>query len=154
MSDPVDFNAFGLPLKAVGAGLLIRDLEGRVLLVDPTYKAAWEIPGGLVELDESPREAAARESEEELGRSFEVGDLLVVAYSERGTRPLDGIMFVFDGGVTHEPASAYELHDDELRAAEFVSLDRLDDYLTPTKAARMRAAAAAADSGRMAYLEP
>ena len=153
MTEPVDFNAFGLPLKRVGAGLLIRNPEGHVLLVDPTYKDAWEIPGGLVELDESPREAAAREAEEELGRTFDVGDLLVVAYSDRGRTPLDGIMFVFDGGVTDEAASAYELPADELRAAEFVSIDLLDDYLIPKMAARMRAAVTAAESGRVAYLE-
>ena len=50
----VDLNSFGLPLKRVGAGLLIRNRHGRVLVVDPTYKDAWEIPGGMVEVDESP----------------------------------------------------------------------------------------------------
>lgn len=153
VTEPVDFNSFGLPLKRVGAGLLIRDVAGRVLVVDPTYKDAWEIPGGMVELDESPREAAAREAEEELSRVFDVGDLLIVAYSEGGRTPLDGIMFVFDGGRSYEDASSFALPADELRAAEFVSLDRLGDFLIPTMADRMRAAASASDSGRITYLE-
>ena len=153
MTDVVDFNSFGLPLKRVGAGLLIRDVEGHILLVDPTYKEDWEIPGGMVELGESPREAAAREAQDELGRSFDVGQLLVVAYSAGGRKPLDGIMFVFDGGVTDQAASAFELPADELRRARFVDLDRLGDYLVPIMARRMRAAVTAAESGRMAYLE-
>lgn len=45
------------------------------------------------------------------------------------------------------------LPDDELRATEFVTLDRLGDYLIPKMAARMHAAASAAESGRISYLE-
>lgn len=153
MAGAVDFNSFGLPLKRVGSGLLIRDRDGRILVVDPTYKPAWEIPGGMVEVDESPSEAAGREAEEELGRRFEVGELLVVAYSEGGRTPLDGVMFVFDGGVVDEPASAFALPADELRAAEFVTLDDLDRHLIPKMAARMRVAASAAASGQLVYLE-
>ena len=107
----------------------------------------------MVEVDESPSEAAAREAEEELGRRFEVGELLVVAYSEGGRTPLDGVMFVFDGGVVDEPASAFELPADELSAAEFVTLDDLDRYLIPKMADRMRAAVSAAASGQLVYLE-
>lgn len=41
----------------VAAGVLIRDAAGRILLVKPTYKDGWEIPGGYVEPDESPAAA-------------------------------------------------------------------------------------------------
>ena len=34
------------PKKRMGAGVLIRDEQGRVLLVEPTYKQSWEIPSG------------------------------------------------------------------------------------------------------------
>ena len=43
-----------LPTKHVGAGCLFCDDLGRVLLVNPVYKDPWEIPGGGVEIDESP----------------------------------------------------------------------------------------------------
>jgi hypothetical protein len=33
----------------VPAGALIRDIEGPVLLVKPTYEDGWDIPGGYVE---------------------------------------------------------------------------------------------------------
>ncbi len=42
----------------VAAGVLFRDAAGRVLLVKPTYKDGWEIPGGYVERGESPHAAA------------------------------------------------------------------------------------------------
>jgi ADP-ribose pyrophosphatase YjhB (NUDIX family) len=38
----------------VAAGLLVHDDQGRVLMVKPTYKDGWDIPGGYVEPDESP----------------------------------------------------------------------------------------------------
>ena len=37
------------PGKRMGAGALVRDTHGRVLIVEPTYKDRWEVPGGAVE---------------------------------------------------------------------------------------------------------
>ncbi|MFI9275970.1 NUDIX domain-containing protein [Kitasatospora sp. NPDC052896] len=53
-----------MPRKRVAAGVLFVDAEGRVLLVGPVYKEPWEIPGGGVEWDESPRTGATREVKE------------------------------------------------------------------------------------------
>jgi 8-oxo-dGTP diphosphatase len=63
----------------VAAGVLFRDAVGRVLLVKPTYKDGWEIPGGYVEAGESPRAAAAREVKEELGLAVHLTEMLVLA---------------------------------------------------------------------------
>jgi ADP-ribose pyrophosphatase YjhB (NUDIX family) len=38
-----------LPRKRMGAALLFRDPDDRVLLVEPTHKPYWELPGGVVE---------------------------------------------------------------------------------------------------------
>ena len=50
-----------LPRKRVAAAVLFTDGDGRVLLVEPTYKEHWEVPGGSVEVDEAPYAAAVRE---------------------------------------------------------------------------------------------
>jgi ADP-ribose pyrophosphatase YjhB (NUDIX family) len=47
--------------KRVSADLLIADHYGRILLVNPTYKSGWDLPGGMAEANEPPVEAAARE---------------------------------------------------------------------------------------------
>ncbi|MGY2115992.1 NUDIX domain-containing protein [Nocardia gipuzkoensis] len=56
----------GLPRKRMGAGALFVDELDRVLLVEPTYTNYWELPGGVVEADESPYAAVVREIGEEL----------------------------------------------------------------------------------------
>ena len=49
------------------AGMLLIHRDGRIFVVEPVYKDTWEIPGGVVEPGESPREACRREVGEELG---------------------------------------------------------------------------------------
>ena len=43
---PVEQYVAGLARKRMAAGVLFRDRIGRVLLVEPSYKPNWEIPGG------------------------------------------------------------------------------------------------------------
>lgn len=81
----------------MAAGVLFRDADGRVLLVKPTYKAGWDIPGGYVEPGESPKQAARREVREELGIEPPIGRLLVVDWAPHPNEG-DKLLFIFDGG--------------------------------------------------------
>ncbi len=63
-----------LPSTAV----LPRDEGGRILLVRLVDTGNWATIGGAVEPDESPREGAVREAEEEAGVTVELGDVLGV----------------------------------------------------------------------------
>ena len=57
-----------LPSVPVSAGALIFDHAGRLLILKPTYKSGWTIPGGIMEADgESPWQACQREIREECG---------------------------------------------------------------------------------------
>lgn len=69
-----------LPKKRMGAGALFLDEAGRLLLVNPTYKPQWEIPGGVVEQDESPRQACIRAVKEEIGLTKPMERLLSISY--------------------------------------------------------------------------
>jgi 8-oxo-dGTP diphosphatase len=142
-----------IPQKRVGAGVLLRNERGEVLLVNPTYKPGWEIPGGLVEAGESPREAAVRECQEELGVTLSLLDPVVIHYATGGRGPGDGLMFVFDAGSTDSVASEFDLPPAELSEAAFVAPEHLDHYLPEPMVRRMRAAVDASDNGTVAYLE-
>ena len=65
-----------VPLMGVGA-LIVKD--GRILVVQrgkPPAMGEWSIPGGLVEVGETLREAVAREALEETGLKVEPGALI------------------------------------------------------------------------------
>jgi 8-oxo-dGTP diphosphatase len=66
------------PLVGVGAIIIEGD---RVVLVKrghPPLAGEWSIPGGVLEMGETLRQAAAREALEETGLTVEVGELLGV----------------------------------------------------------------------------
>ena len=110
------------PKKYLSAGALFFDQDGALLLVKPTYKEGWEIPGGIVEQDESPKQACAREISEELGLEITPGPLLVLDYTSREGARSDSLQLVFLGG-TLSPAmiEAIRLPPDELSEYRFVA---------------------------------
>ena len=66
------------PLVGVGAIIIERDCVVLVKRGHPPLAGEWSIPGGVLEMGETLRQAAAREALEETGLTVEVGELLGV----------------------------------------------------------------------------
>ena len=77
--------------------MLVRDHDDRVLLCNLTYKQDWDLPGGVVEVHESPRPAVARELEEELALDIKAGGLLLTDWLPSWSGWDDALCLVFDG---------------------------------------------------------
>lgn len=148
-----DFTAT-LPRKRMGGAVLLSDAQGRVLLVEPTYKPYWEIPGGVVEADESPYAAAARELKEELGLPVQPGRLLVIDWVPPQPDRTEGLMMVFDGGVlTPEQTARILLPAEELRSWAWCTEQEAGERLSESLARRITAAVRARAENTVDYLE-
>jgi ADP-ribose pyrophosphatase YjhB (NUDIX family) len=146
-----DYAAYiaSLPRILAGAAALLRDAEGRVLLVEPNYRKGWALPGGTVESDrgETPRQAARRETLEEIGLDLELGSLLVVDWVPGEARPPIAA-YVYDGGVlTEAQFKAITLQEDELLSWRLTAREDIPAYLLGSLGHRVLAALDALAAG-------
>lgn len=143
-----------LPRKRMAASMLFSNVEGEVLLVEPTYKDHWDLPGGVVERDESPRDAAQREITEELSLDYPAGRLLVLDWVPPAVHRSEGVIAVFDGGVLSSiEVARIVVPPEELRGFAFFGLAKIGSVLPPLLVRRMVAAVHARRDGTTAYLE-
>lgn len=138
--------------KRVSADVLFRDVDGRILLVDPHYKPGWDLPGGMAEANEAPRDAARREVREELGIDLPDGRLLVVDWVPPHGPWDDSLAFVFDGGLRRPSRGDILLDGEELAAYRFYLPGEAADLLSPRTWRRVEQALGAVKTGTTRYL--
>jgi 8-oxo-dGTP pyrophosphatase MutT (NUDIX family) len=146
-------NSF-LPRKRVIAQALVRDESGRVLMCHPTYKDDWDLPGGVVEVRESPREAAGREVLEELGLRLQMGRLVLADWLPPWGGWDDAMCLVFDGGV--HPVSVLDdvvLQAREIRETAFCTSGDVHARAADYTARRVDAALSAVDGSGAIFTE-
>jgi 8-oxo-dGTP pyrophosphatase MutT (NUDIX family) len=141
----------GLPKIIAGANTLFRSADGRVLLVEPNYRddGTWTLPGGTIESDagETPRQAARRETLEEIGLDIAPGALLAVDWVTGPGRPAL-TRYLYDGGVLGEAQlGAIRLQAEELDSWTLTPVAEIERYLTPSTARGVRAGLAALAAG-------
>ncbi len=142
LSDPESFRALlnsFLPRKRAIAQMLIRDRDDRVLLCQLTYKRDWDLPGGVVEVGESPHVAVAREVEEELGLSLAPGALLLTDWLPPWGGWDDALCLVFDGGI-HDASVLEQVvkQEREILDVRFCTLEEVDELAADFTARRIR----------------
>ncbi|MEW2545799.1 NUDIX hydrolase [Streptomyces sp. NPDC047002] len=128
---------------AACADALIRDGDGRVLLVDPTYKDGWDLPGGMLE-DEEPAAGMVREVREELGLDVRPGRLLVMDTVPATVYGRTILAFVYATEPVGAPDGGFRLQAEEIREARFCAEPEAL-ALVPDELARRLAGALAAD---------
>jgi 8-oxo-dGTP diphosphatase len=131
-----------LPAIPASAGALIFDRAGRLLILKPTYKTGWTIPGGVMEADgETPWDACRREVREECGLEVRVGRLACVDFHPGRPGHPGGIRFLFDCGPADDAdLGGITLQPEEISEHRLVPLDEALDLLRPPIRRRVRAA--------------
>jgi 8-oxo-dGTP pyrophosphatase MutT (NUDIX family) len=126
--------AASLPKVVVGASMMFFDEQGRVLLVQQSYRPdrKWSFPGGGVEEGEYPAAAARREALEEVGLDRQPGALLVVDWRPREAERPPLIHYIYDGGVlTDEDIKSIRLQENEIGDHGFFDLEAAREHLAP-----------------------
>ncbi|MGI9009400.1 MAG: NUDIX domain-containing protein [Streptosporangiaceae bacterium] len=137
-----DEDAGFLPAIPASAGALIYDRRGRLLILKPTYKSGWTIPGGVMEADgETPWEACQREVAEECGLTVRRGRLAAVDFRRpRPGRP-GGLRFLFDcGALSDTELAAVVLQAEEISEHRLVGPREAAGLLRKPIRRRLRAA--------------
>jgi len=91
--------------------------EGRVLLIKKSYRKRWSVPGGMVNKGETWKQAAVRETFEEVGLQIHEKDLMFIVEVAGDIGPRDRahlFQVEIDGPVD------IEIDRREIRIAEFV----------------------------------
>jgi ADP-ribose pyrophosphatase YjhB (NUDIX family) len=141
-----------LPAIPASAGALIFDHAGRLLILKPTYKSGWTIPGGVMEADgETPWDACRREVREECGIEVRSGRLACVDFRPGRPGHPGGIRFLFDCGPADDAAlAAIKVQPEEIAEYRLVPLDTALTLLRPPIRRRVRAVSR---HRRFVYLE-
>jgi 8-oxo-dGTP diphosphatase len=153
-----DVNAGELPELAVvvptipaSAGAVVRGRKGRLLILKPTYKGGWTIPGGVVEIGESPWEACRRETKEECGLEVSAGRLVCVDFLRPKPGRPGGMRFLFDCGVLDDAVlGTVVIQPAEIAQSRILPLDTALPLLSGPVRRRVRAAW---QSKQVRYLE-
>jgi len=141
-----------LPAIPVSAGALIFDRTGRLLILKPTYKTGWTIPGGVMEADgETPWEACRREVREECGIEVHRSRLACMDFRRPKPGRAGGIRFLFDcGRFGDTELGKIVVQPEEISEYRLAALPDALGLLRGPIRRRLRAATA---SKRLVYLE-
>src|SRR5215469_15401716 len=156
--EPLASTDFYLPAVPASASALIFDTRGRLLILRPTYKSGWTIPGGVMENDgETPWQACRRDVREECG--IEVAGARLACVDFRPMRPgrSGGIRFLFDcGELDNRALRAITLQRAEIAEHRIVPVAEALPLLRKPIRRRVRAAVRRDGRGRRhgtVYLE-
>jgi len=143
---------FEIPLIPASAGALIFDRRRRLLILKPTYKAGWTIPGGMIEADgESPWDACRREVLEETGLRVARARLAAVDFRPSKPGRVGGVRFLFDcGALSDAELAGVVVQPSEIEEFGLADLEAALALLSGPIRRRVRAAAR---RSRCVYLE-
>ena len=132
---------YTVPRVPASAGALIFDSRGRLLILKPTYKSGWTIPGGVMEADgETPWQACQREVREECGLDVGNGRLVCTDFRLPTQSNPGGIRFLFDCGALRDSAfTALVLQADEISEHRLLPLTDALPLLRKPISRRVRA---------------
>lgn len=138
--------------KRSGSGALILNEDNKVLMLKPTYKEYYEIPGGVVEKNESPKACCQREIFEEIGLKLNIEKLLVLEYQKLEFD--DSFMFLFSvEKIKTSDIIKENLPENEIEDYGFYTTEEIKDLTVERLYLRIKKALIALKTGEAEYYE-
>ena len=121
--------SYKYPRPALTVDALVFSSEGKVLLIqrkNPPFQGLWALPGGFVDMDETPEQAVVRELKEETGLTgISFKQFHTYGALDRDPRHRT-ISIVFVGKII-KSIDYKPLGSDDATAAEWFNLDQLPE---------------------------
>ncbi|MFJ6571319.1 NUDIX hydrolase [Streptomyces sp. NPDC091292] len=110
------------------AGAVVRE-DGRLLAIRRADNGTWELPGGILELDETPEAGVTREVLEETGIHIEIDELTGIY--KNMTRAIVALVF------RCKPSGGTERTSTESTAVSWLTPDEVSEHMSEVYAVRL-----------------
>lgn len=110
-----------LDRRVSSAAMILEDGAGRALIVKANYKSYWTFPGGIIDKGETPKEAAIRETHEEVGITIDPSLATFVAVVNRKSNEAQTYQFIFKAPFTAAMLDSLVLQNSELEEYAFIT---------------------------------
>jgi 8-oxo-dGTP pyrophosphatase MutT (NUDIX family) len=137
--------------KYIGAGALVFDPDGRVLLIKSRLRGHWEYPAGGADGRESPLDTCRREVAEEVGLELSGYRLIGVDFW-RSITPYGNLLFTFAARATADQAARVKPQPLEVVEWRWVGRDEALELVAPRLRPRLAELFAAYDADKPVYL--
>ncbi len=143
-----------LPKKQVGTAVLFFNSKGELLVLHPTYREGWLVPGGATDINESPLSCAIRETREEIGLTTANLQLVGIYYAPQKGFFTDSLKFIYSGGILNDNEIAQiKLQVDEVDKYKFVSSQEAVTLLSHSLKKSLLPCLEAIENKSVVYLE-
>jgi 8-oxo-dGTP pyrophosphatase MutT (NUDIX family) len=102
------------------SAVMLENDRGELLIVKTNYKPYWTLPGGIVDENETPKQAAIREVKEELGLDIDAAELEFIAVVDRISDVMQTYQFLFKTKL-HSESMSFVLQESEIDEYDFVN---------------------------------
>ena len=107
--------------RVSSATMILENESGEALIVKANYKEYWTFPGGMIDTDETPLQAAVREVSEEVGLAIDPATVRFVAIVDRKSSFLETYQFIFKASLAHDQLTHIHLQTSEIDEYALVS---------------------------------
>jgi len=121
-----------LPKKRMASGVLLFDEHDKLLIVKPSYKNHWSVPGGIIDIGESPTNCCVRETLEEVGIILRNPRLVCVDYRSPTDRTNEHVHCIYVADTLNKDDVGNIIVDnDEIIDYKFVALSDALNMISP-----------------------